>query len=104
MKFLASLLALPLALAAPALHHRDEAPAIPGRWIAVVNKDVASMTSVLGKVVTHLGGEPDKVWDFGGFRGFTFGAEDGLAGTLLATVSELAFIEQDSVCIHEMIV
>lgn len=102
MYLLAYLLALPLVLAAPVLQSRDKASDIPGRWIAVLNKDVVStqLESVLSKVASHLGGtQPDKIWDFDGFKGFTFGASESLIETLASTITELAFIEPDVVCV-----
>lgn len=102
MKFFNYILALPLALAAPVIQSRDEATAIPERWIAVFNNDVQSahLESLLTKVTTHLeGAKPDTVWDFEGFKGFSFGAKDGLVKTLSTAISELSFIEQDAVSI-----
>lgn len=100
MKLSTYLLALPLALAAPVIESRDEAPLIPERWIAVLNDDVVStqLESVLAKVSSHLqGSKPDKVWDFDGFRGFAFAAKGGLVNTLVSSIAEVAFIEQDAV-------
>ena len=102
MYLLTYLLALPLALAAPVLQPRDKATAIPNRWIAVLNNNVVStqLESVLSRVTSHLGGaEPDKVWDFDGFKGFSFGASDNLIKTLASSITELAFVEPDVVSI-----
>lgn len=100
MKFLASLLAFPFALAAPVIESRDDAPLIPERWIAVFHDDVLSnqVESILTKVTSHLqGSKPDTVWDFDGFKGFAFGGSDGLVSTLVSAISEVSFIEQDAV-------
>lgn len=105
MKLFTYLLALPLALAAPVIEARDDAPLIPDRWIAVMNDDVLSShwDSILGRVASHLGGaKPETVWDFDGFKGFAFGAKGGdLISTLTSSIAEVAFIEQDAVSLLE---
>jgi hypothetical protein len=105
MKFFAALLALPLALAAPVIEERKDAATIPDRWIAVLKDGAESSTlqSVVSQVTSHLRGtKPDTVWDFDGFKGFAFGAKNGLVKTLTSTIAELDFIEQDAVSARQI--
>ncbi|KAF1984918.1 subtilisin-like protease [Aulographum hederae CBS 113979] len=99
MLFKSLLLALPLALAAPAPYVvPKDATAIPGKFIVVMKQ--GSSTSALNNLVSSLtsllGAEPESVFNFGGFKGLSIGAADALL-TSITNLANVAYVEPDIV-------
>lgn len=94
------LAALPLALAAPIVDLGADAEKISNKWIVVLKKDADD--SLLQSTISSLGGllgggaEPDAVFNFGGFRGFSLSGSQGLINAL-SNLAAIDYIEPDSV-------
>ncbi|KAM3425013.1 hypothetical protein BST61_g6983 [Cercospora zeina] len=87
--FIAALLAVPAAIAAPVLLKARQEDSIAGSWIVRVNQN-SVLADVISQVSSAVGGaEAKHTYDFGNFKGFSI---DGVID-LLGAVANIASIE-----------
>lgn len=85
MRFFASLVALPLALAAPLLAPRQDADVIPGSFVVVMRDGTSEsvLQSTVQRVTELLGGTaPEFVYNMDTFKGFSASFTDALLTTV----------------------
>jgi hypothetical protein len=95
MRFELFLAALPFALAAPTIQTRApiilprEGHAVPGKWILKMKND--ALGHLLEDIFTKLNKDPEHVYEFGKFKGFSAELSDNLVEVLsrMPGVSEL---------------
>ena len=93
--FIAALLAVPAAIAAPVLLNTRQEDSIAGSWIVRVNQN-SILSDVISQVSSAVGGaEAKHTYDFGGFKGFSIDGVDNLLG-LVANIASIESIEPNT--------
>lgn len=93
--FIAALLAVPAAIAAPVLLNTRQEDSIAGSWIVRVNQN-SVLSDVISQVSSALGGaEAKHTYEFGNFKGFSIDGVDNLLG-LVANIASIESIEPNT--------